>query len=206
MDPNQARNLFTNWTIMYNQFLTLFGQNPGTTQGMLQVCNGIETFNLCMFGNMDCMFMGYLANQTDDIAFMSRGVYDMYANFNCGPGINTLLHEGLACSQRIMSGYQNTLQACVTTYQSSVTHDPSNGCQYATGLINCWSAPFYTAPCRRERSADVWWALIRGPFTTEEYLDTHHKVIDGVHHFKIPDYIGLVDGKKVKVEGPWMHD
>lgn len=81
MDPNQARNLFTviniisskerptiqNWTIMYNQFLTLFGQNPGTTQGMLQVCNGIETFNLCMFGNMDCMFMGYLANQTDDI-------------------------------------------------------------------------------------------------------------------------------------------
>ena len=48
--------------------------------------------------------------------------------------------------------------------------------------------------------------VIRGPFTTEEYLDTHHKVIDGVHHFKIPDYIDLVDGKKVKVEGPWMHD
>ena len=175
MDPNQARNLFTviniiflkeipiiqNWTIMYNQFLTLFGQNPGTTQGMLQVCNGIETFNLCMFGNMDCMFMGYLANQTDDIV----QAYSFQFNFRqhsisrhscpeestiCTPTstvvlesivaqfllisskkivFSALLHEGLTCPQRIMSGYQNTLQACVTTYQSSVTHDPSNGCQ-----------------------------------------------------------------------------
>ncbi|VDN23264.1 unnamed protein product [Cylicostephanus goldi] len=83
-----------------------------------------------------------------------------------------------------------------------------------------------TPDCRRAGAADVWWAceanrvFTWGQFpdcgytcdvhlqTTvlAEHLKTHHKIEDGVHHFKIPNYVALVDGKVETVEGPWMHN
>ncbi|CAD6191362.1 unnamed protein product [Caenorhabditis auriculariae] len=227
LNDTVSSQLFKDYTIMYNYFLYMYGRNPGTTADMVQVCNALETFNACMYGNRGCLDISNLLKKTDLInAYFSDGTMAQYAGFNCGPGVNTLLHEGLGCAQRVMKNYQNTLIGCINSYQSSVTHDAKNGCTYVDSLIKCWSAPFSTSPCRRTNSADVWWAcesnrvfslnqfpncgntcdLVRGPFMTSEYLDTHHKVVDGVHHYKIPDYVTKIDGKLVTVEGKWMSD
>ncbi|KAK6014382.1 hypothetical protein OSTOST_20235 [Ostertagia ostertagi] len=152
--------------------------------------------------------------------------------FNCGPGLNTLLHEGVECAQLIIDGYQNYLQQCVATYLSSITHDYSSGCRYVKNLMNCWSAPFggsgqIPSPgCRRAGAADVWWACEANRVFTlnqfpncryscdvqqqslllESHLKTHHKFENGMHYYKIPDYMAVVGGKKMLVEGSWMNN
>ena len=72
--------MFKNWTIMYNQFLLLFSQNPGSTAGPLQVCkwvflivtnnynfSALEVFNDCLVatGNRGCTAIQTLVQGTD---------------------------------------------------------------------------------------------------------------------------------------------
>ncbi|KHJ97930.1 hypothetical protein OESDEN_02086 [Oesophagostomum dentatum] len=242
--------MFKDYTVMYNWFLYKWGLTPGSTTNMLNVCNSLEIFNGCMANDKGCFMVKNLMAQSDlNTAFAIDGTLTMYM-FNCGPGINTLLHEGLACAQNIINGYQNYLQACVTTYMSSITYDYNNGCKYVKNLINCWSSPFSgggdipSAECRRAGSADVWWACeANRMFTINQFpncgytcniqqqsavmathLETHHKKVtrmvvvylclrsdigafkveDGVHFFKIPNYVSKIGGFVTTVEGPWM--
>ncbi|WKY08553.1 hypothetical protein Q1695_007795 [Nippostrongylus brasiliensis] len=231
IDATKSSKMFTDYTVMYNWFLYKWGLTPGNTTNILNVCNSLEGFNGCMANDRGCTTVKALANSTDlNNAFFIDGTLNMYA-FNCGPGINTLLHEGLSCSQMIIDGYQNYLQQCVETYRLSIVHDFNYGCTYVKNLMNCWSAPFggssgevASPDCRRAGAADLWWAceanrvftLLQFPncgyscdvqqqsLLIQEHLATHHKVENGVHFYKIPDYMDLVDGKVQKVEGKWM--
>ncbi|CAI5448777.1 unnamed protein product [Caenorhabditis angaria] len=227
LNDTVSSKLFKDYTIMYNYFLWMTGKNPGTTQDMLTVCNGLETFNLCNHGNQGCLDISNLIQKTDiNNAYGVEATYRQYQRFNCGPGINTLIHEGLSCPQRVVSNYQLYLQTCVASYETSVANDQANGCTYAQTLMNCWSAPFQTASCGSENGIAVWWACEQnkvfaqttfpscplscdekfGPFTGSHanYMDTHHKIENGVHFFKVSNHVEKVDGKLVEVEGVWM--
>ncbi|EPB75955.1 hypothetical protein ANCCEY_04973 [Ancylostoma ceylanicum] len=64
--------------------------------------------------------------------------------------------------------------------------------------MNCWSAPFSgggqipSADCRRAGAADVWWAC------------EANRVENGVHFYKVPDYVTKISGKLETVQGAWM--
>ncbi|CAB3406204.1 unnamed protein product [Caenorhabditis bovis] len=227
LNDTVSAQLFKDYTIMYNYFLYMWGKTPGSTVDMLTVCNGLETFNLCMHGNKGCLDVSNLIKKTDiNDAYGVDATYKTYLQFNCGPGINTLLHEGLTCPQRVIQNKQNVLQACVKTYELNVANDAKKGCKYGQDLMNCWSAPFAVAPCRREEGIATWWACEAnrvfvkstfpscqntcsekfGPFSGEHanYLSTHHKIVDGEHWFKISDRVELQNGKLVTIEGEWL--
>ncbi|VDL61870.1 unnamed protein product, partial [Nippostrongylus brasiliensis] len=184
IDATKSSKMFTDYTVMYNWFLYKWGLTPGNTTNILNVCNRLA-----------------------------------------------LLHEGLSCSQMIIDGYQNYLQQCVETYRLSIVHDFNYGCTYVKNLMNCWSAPFGVASpdCRRAGAADLWWAceanrvftllqfpncgyscdgkfrLGKFPSNAADLEEVNSfQVVNGVHFYKIPDYMDLVDGKVQKVEGKWM--
>ncbi|CAO4372529.1 unnamed protein product [Caenorhabditis nigoni] len=227
LNDTVSAQLFKDYTIMYNYFLYMFGRNPGQTADMLTVCNSLETFNLCMHGNRGCLDISNLIKKTDiNNAYATEATYRQYSSFNCGPGINTLEHEGLTCPQRVLNTQANILQGCVQTYITNVANDGLNGCKYGQDLMNCWSAPFQTASCRRENGVATWWACEQnkvfvkttfpscplacdekfGPFfgASANWLDTHHKVVDGEHWFKMPDTVEKHGNELVTVDGVWL--
>ncbi|RCN48348.1 hypothetical protein ANCCAN_05637 [Ancylostoma caninum] len=208
--------MFKDYTVLYNWFLYKWGLTPGTTTNMLNVCNQLEFFNGCMASDRGCFAVQNLIGATDlNNAFAIDGTLAMY-QFNCGPGLNTLLHEGLSCAQNIVNGYQNYLQACVTTYMSSITYDSNHGCN-GGGQIP-------SPDCRRAGAADIWWACeANRVFTLNQFpncgytcdvqqqsgllashLATHHKVENGVHYYRVPDYVTKINGKLETVQGAWM--
>ncbi|CAJ0564060.1 unnamed protein product, partial [Mesorhabditis spiculigera] len=221
--------IWKDYTIFNYFLLDQWGQNPGSTQNILNVCNALDTFYGMLYpkGNYFCFSLQNLLQQGADptSAFSIDGTFAQYA-FNCGPGLTTLLHENLPCVQRTIAGYQNTLKACLTSFTNNVLHDPQNSCTYLGQWENCFVAPFNTTACRSGSAADVWWAcesarkfgLNRalncgntcdyhmGPPQAAEYQAEHIKMVDGVAHFKIPDYWTLVDGVKQLIVGPWMSD
>ncbi|CAI2352372.1 unnamed protein product [Caenorhabditis sp. 36 PRJEB53466] len=227
LNDTVSAQLFKDYTIMYNYFLYMFGRTPGSTADMVTVCNSLETFNLCMHGNRGCLDIFNLIKKTDiNNAYAVEATYRQYSSFNCGPGINTLEHEGLSCPQRVLNTSSTVFTGCVKTYITNVANDATNGCKYGQDLMNCWSAPFQTAPCRREDGVATWWACEQnkvfvkttfpscplscdekfGPFfgASATYLDTHHKVVDGEHWFKMPDLVEKHDGELVTVDGVWL--
>ncbi|PIC31953.1 hypothetical protein B9Z55_012474 [Caenorhabditis nigoni] len=130
LNDTVSAQLFKDYTIMYNYFLYMFGRNPGQTADMLTVCNSLETFNLCMHGNRGCLDISNLIKKTDiNNAYATEATYRQYSSFNCGPGINTLEHEGLTCPQRVLNTQANILQGCVQTYITNVANDGLNGCK-----------------------------------------------------------------------------
>nr|CDJ89027.1 Protein of unknown function DUF1261 domain containing protein [Haemonchus contortus] len=230
LNSTMSSLMFKDYTVLYNWFLYKWGLTPGNTTNILNVCNQLEFFNGCMGNDRGCFQIQNLLLGTDlNNAFFIDGTLAMY-QFNCGPGLNVLLHEGLACAQLVIDGFQNYLQQCVSTYMSSITYDFNSGCKYVKNLMNCWSAPFVGGSqnpppgCRGAGRADAWWACEANRVFTlnqfpncgyscdvqqqslqlERHLETHHKVENGKHYYKIPDYMAVVEGTVRVVEGLWM--
>ncbi|CAJ0937343.1 unnamed protein product, partial [Mesorhabditis belari] len=222
--------IWKDYTILNYFLLDQWGQNPGSTQNILNCCNALDVFYGMLYpkGNYYCFSLKNLLYTGADptSAFSISGTFEQYS-FNCGAGLTTLLHENLPCVQRVVAGYQNTLKNCLTSFTLNVLHDPINQCQYLTQWENCFSAPFNTSICRSTASADTWWACesarrfginraincvnscdyVTGPPRAAEYLAEHHKIDEtGTHLFKIPDYWDMVDGVKTLVKGAWMKD
>ncbi|CAI4229549.1 unnamed protein product [Auanema sp. JU1783] len=224
LPESSAPNLFKNYTILYNYYLTKIGLNPGSTDDILNGCNGLESFNLCMMNNPDCLGLSFLLTQTDiQNAYLSQGTLRSNG-FNCGPGVNTLVHEGLACFQRLLHFNQDYFQQCTASYNTAVTLDSPGACNYIQQLINCWSVPFKTAPCRPTDNSYLWWACeFNNVFGKTEFpncgvdcdpafqysflvahMEKHYKFENGEHWARVPDMTYNAAGEARMLQGQWF--
>uniref|UniRef100_A0AC35U4Z8 Ricin B-type lectin domain-containing protein n=1 Tax=Rhabditophanes sp. KR3021 TaxID=114890 RepID=A0AC35U4Z8_9BILA len=209
--PMTAGKAWQDYTQIDNFFTyTLLAGAPGYYDGLLLGCNGFEQLYSCLgLQNRGCLSVParLAAGDSPVNAYGIGGVMNKLL-FECGAGLFTLTNDNaLTCVQNVFIGYRQALTQCQNTYLANTEHDTINGCQYTTDLINCYTAPFTMAGCRRENKSDQWWAcetqlnyargqfplcdihcdLQNGPSGHHNYLQTNYKFENEQHHFKMPN-------------------
>jgi hypothetical protein len=219
-------NIWRDYTLIDNYFRGLFTSNIGSEAGLVTVCNARDQFLQCLGNYRDLCtslnsFFARGLPMPQPYSFV--GLLQQY-QYYCGTGFYTAIDGDYACLQRVALNFNSTLQTCVQTYQTNVLHDPSNACTYASDLLQC-HAMTYNTNCQRTGRIDAWWAceaqrqfvlpqfpncglscnLVIGT-AFDVYQQTHHKIDNGQHWYKMPDVFVKVNNQWQLQEGKWMSD
>lgn len=128
------------------------------TSGLLDVCSARQQFYACL-GPMyySCMNpLYFLAHKfTVDQSYGFVGVMHGL-HWMCGGGFE-LSVTNWPCLITTFKQSADDLQKCITTFNSTVSTDPTKLCSASQELLNCYQKPFYdTCPSPHKGEAGYW--------------------------------------------------